>query len=364
MKSIRIDRRRRLKEQPETGHNRWHPDILPALIVEAGETVLVETRDARDGQTHAGTTVADLDRQDRKSGHPLSGPIFVEGAAPGDLLEVEFVDIVPEAYGWTRFHPGAGFLPDLFPFSHLVHWDIAHGWARSPQIPGVAIPDGCFLGTAGVAPSHEQLRDWGAREATQEQAGGRVNLPDALDAVPAIEPIASQGLRTTPPRENGGNLDAKQLTRGSRLLLPVNVPGALFSLGDAHFAQGDGEVCVSAIEIGATVTLRFRLHQGEAARRDIRWPRLVCPARPAGALELGGHIATVGFPVEDAAGGSLDLAARNALIEMIALLQERGFSREQAYVICSVAVDLKITNVVNFPNVGVSAFLPEAIFRA
>jgi formamidase len=364
MKSIRIDRHRRLREQPDIGHNRWHPDIPPAMKVGKDELITVETRDARDGQIRHGTTVDDLARQDKKSGHPLTGPIFIEGAAPGDLLEIEYVDIVPQAYGWTRFHPNSGFLFDLFPHSYLVHWDIDGGWARSAQIRGVAIPDGCFVGVSGVAPSHAQLKEWSAREAAIAAKDRRVNLPDRLDAVPATEPIASQGLRTTPPRENGGNLDAKQLTRGSKLLLPVNVDGALYSLGDVHFAQGDGECCVSAIEIGATVTLRFKLHVGEAARRGIVWPRLVCPGRAAGVLELGGYTATVGFPVGDGAEvGSFNLAARNALIEMIQLLQERGFSRDQAYIICSVAVDLRITNAVNFPNVGVSAFLPEAIFR-
>ena len=223
------------------------------------------------------------------------------------------------------------------------------------------------MGTAGVAPSRQQLTEWTRREAELHARGGVMHPPDSQDAVPRAEPIASEGLRTTPPRENCGNLDAKQLTRGSRLFIPVNVPGALFSVGDAHFAQGDGEVCVSAIEMGATAIVRFRLHPGKAAQLGIRWPRFAHPgyfAAPEWAAPRG-FIATMGVPVRDDGtqeAHDLTLAARNALLQMIQLLQERGFSREQAYVICSVAVDLRISNIVNLPNAAVSAFLPEAIF--
>jgi formamidase len=220
------------------------------------------------------------------------------------------------------------------------------------------------MGTAGLAPSHAQLKAWTEREADLLRRGGAANPPNAQDAVPAIEPIASQGLRTTPPRENCGNLDAKQLTRGSRLMIPVAVKGALFSVGDGHFAQGDGEACGSAIEIGTTVSVRFHLHREAAARRNIRWPRYV-HSTGGGAGKSGARIATIGVPVHDDGrqeGGDLTLAARNALLNMIELLQERGFTREQAYIICSVAVDLHVSNCVNLPNVAVSASLPECIF--
>jgi len=367
MKSVHIDRTKRLRQEPHTGHNRWHPDIPPILEVSAGEELVLETRDARDGQINSTTTVADLAKQDRKSGHPLTGPIYVKGAQPGDLLEIEYLDIVPQPYGWTRFYPGMGFLRDLYPRSFLVHWQIRDGWATSREIPGIRIPGNSFMGTAGLAPSHAQLVEWTRREAELRARGGVANPPDPEDAVPALEPIASTGLRTTPPRENGGNIDAKQLTVGSRLLIPVNVPGALYSVGDGHFAQGDGEACVSAIEMGATVAVRFRIHSGEASRHGIRWPRFAHPgyfAAPEWAAPRN-FVATMGMPVrEDGTqeGENLTLAARNALIEMIRLLQERGFSADQAYIICSVAVDLRISNVVDLPNVTVSAFLPEAIF--
>ena len=368
MKSITIDRGKRLRDEPDKGHNRWHPDIPPVLEVEPGEEVVIETRDATDGQVRPGITADDLAGLDAKVGHALSGPVYVQGAQSGDLLEIEYLDIVPQSYGFTSFRPGVGFLRDLLPGPYLVHWDMADGWATSAQIPGVRIPEGSFMGTAGLAPSHAQLEEWTRREADLVRRGGMAQPPDPQDAVPATEPIASHGLRTTPPRENCGNLDAKQLTRGSRLMIPVAVEGGLYSVGDGHFAQGDSECCITAIEMGATVSVRFRIHQGEAGRHNIRWPRFAHPgffAAPEWAAPRN-FIATVGMPIRDDGtqeGEDLTLAARNALINMIELLQERGWSREQAYVICSVAVDLKVSNVVDLPNVAVSAFLPEAIFQ-
>ena len=368
MRSIEIDRSRRLKEQPETGHNRWHPDIPPILEVDAGEEVLIETRDAGDCQIKRGMTVTDLDHLDMKVGHALTGPVYVKGAKPGDMLEIEYLDIIPRDYGYTRFPIGLGFLRDLFPEPFLAHWDIKDGWATSAQIPGVRIPDGSFMGTAGIAPSRSQMEQWTRREAELGGRGGIVFPPDLQDAIPSKEPVASEGLRTIPPRENCGNIDAKQLTRGSRLLIPVNVDGALYSVGDGHFAQGDGECCVTAIEMSATAVVRFRVHEGEASRHNIRWPRFAHSgyfASPEWAVPRN-FIATMGMPIRDDGaneGENLNLATRNALINMIELLQERGWSREQAYIICSVAVDLKISNVVDLPNVTVSAFLPEDIFQ-
>ena len=368
MKSIQIDRSKRLRQEPYLGHNRWHPDIPPVIEVDPGEEVVLETRDASDGQIKPGMTVAGLEGLDTKVAHPLTGPVYVNGARPGDLLEIEYLDIAPQPHGWTRNRPGAGFLRDLFPEPYLVHWQMAGGWAVSPQLPGVRIPDGSFMGTAGVAPSHAQLRAWASREADLVRRGGIAFPPDPQDAVPATEPIASQGLRTIPPRENCGNIDAKQLTKGSRLLVPVNVEGALYSVGDGHFAQGDSECCITAIEMGATVSLRFRLLPGEAARHNIRFPRFAHPGffNPPEWAAPRNFIATVGMPIrEDGTqeGEDLTLAARNALLNMIALLQERGWSRQQAYILCSVAVDLRISNVVDLPNVTVSALLPEDIFR-
>jgi formamidase len=293
----------------------------------------------------------------------------VKGTKPGDLLEIEYLDVVPERYGWTRFAPGGGFLPDLFDHHFVAHWDITPGYATSPQLPGVRIPNGAFMGTAGVAPSHEQLRRWSEREAELKARGGRVWPPDPAGAVPAQGNPATEGLRTIPPRENCGNADVKQLTKGSKLFVPVALDGALYSVGDAHYAQGDSECCGTAIEMGATAVVRFRIHRGEAARRKIVWPRFAHPGffqAPEHAMPRN-FIATMGMPVTaDGRNENCDitLAARNAVINMIDLLGERGWTREQAYVLCSVAVDLRVSNVVDVPNVTVSALLPEDIFRS
>jgi formamidase len=300
--------------------------------------------------------------------HPLTGPVFVKGAKPGDLLEVEYLEIIPQKHAWTRFVPGLGFLHDLFDHPYLVHWDLTRDWATSASLPGVRIPNAAFMGTAGVAPSHEQLASWTKREAELKGRGGLVFLPDSESAVPPTEAVAKQGLRTIPPRENCGNADVKQMTVGSRLLIRVNVEGALYSVGDGHFAQGDSECCGTAIEMGATVTVRFRIHRGEAARHNVVWPRFGHTgffSAPEWAAPQN-FIGTMGMPIRQDGrneGGDITLAARNALIQMIDLLEERGWTREQAYVICSVAVDLRVSNVVDVPNVVVSAILPEGVFH-
>jgi formamidase len=368
MKSIEIDRSKRLRDQPHTGHNRWHPDVTPVLEVDPGEEVVLQTRDAVDGQIPFGVPVDATASIARGAVHPLTGPVYIRGVEPGDLLEIEYLDVVPEPFGWTRISPGLGFLRDVFTTPYLAHWQIKDGWATSSALPKVRIPAGCFMGTAGLAPSRAQLEQWTRREADLLAKGGLVLPPDPTDAVPARGAVAVEGLRTMPPRENCGNVDIKQLTRGSRLFIPVAVAGGLFSTGDAHFAQGDSECCVTAIEMGATVAVRFRVHQQEAARRGIKWPRFASSdyfVPPQWAVPRR-FTATVGMPVRADGvneGENLTLAARNALLNMIDLLQERGWTREQAYVLCSVAVDLRVSNVVDVPNFVVSALLPEDIFE-
>jgi formamidase len=363
MKSIEIDRKKRLFEDVGTGHNRWHPGIPPIIEVEQNESVILPTRDALDGQFHPNTTVDDFGNLDANAVHPLTGPVLVKGAQPGDLLEIEFLDLHPDSWAFTCIIPGLGFLRDLFSDPYMVHWEISDGIATSVQLPGVQIPGAPFLGISGVAPSHDELGRWAQRERDLVDRGGLVFPPEVSGAVPDSLPIASEGLRTIPPRENGGNLDVKQLSRGSRLYLPVSVDGALFSAGDAHFAQGDGEVCVTAVEMSSTVELRFRIHKGEALRRRITGPlyqgtkcNLEVPQK---------FTATVGMPIDNDGnnvGEDLTLAARNALLAMINLLEMRGWTRQQAYVICSVAVDLRVSNAVDVPNYVVSAVLPESIF--
>ena len=290
---VRIDRTKRLKEEPETGHNRWHPDIPPILEVGENENIIIETRDASDGQMTPSVVAEDMAAMDQKVSHPLTGPIYVQGAEPGDLLEVEYVDIFPEPYGWTRFRPGAGFLRDVFAEPFVAHWNIEHGYATSEQIPGVRIPDGSFMGTAGVAPSHEQLEAWERRERELLERGGIVQPPDIEDAVPGGR-IGREGLRTVPPRENAGNMDIKQLTRGSRLYIPVAVEGALYSVGDGHFAQGDGGSVRHGDRDGGDGGRAVQSPQGRGGAQEYPNPALLAPgllpaARYIGSQELHRH---------------------------------------------------------------------------
>jgi formamidase len=258
VKSIAVDYGKSLAEEPDKGHNRWHEAIAPVIEVAPGEELEIETRDAFDGQITPVTTAEKLRQCDLNRVHPLTGPVFVAGAAPGDLLEVEVCDMKPADFGYTVQVPGFGFLRDVFPEPYIAKWTIKDGFAVSAELPGVRIPDGSFVGVIGIAPSKALRETIQRREASLLSRGGMVLPPEAQGAVPASEPIASEALRTIPPRENGGNLDIKQLSKGARLLLPVFTEGALFSVGDAHFAQGDGEACGTAIEMAGAIVVRSR----------------------------------------------------------------------------------------------------------
>ena len=356
--------RRPLIDAPETGHNRWHPDIPPALTVEAGDEVVIDCRDGLDGQITPLTVDADLAELDFDRGHPLTGPIEVRGAEPGDVLRVEILSVETDDFGSTAVFPGFGLLGDLFEEPFLVTWGLHDGQATSGRMAGIRIPADPFIGVIGVAPSHERMEQFRAREAALVEAGGIALPPEARGAVPAGEPYASTALRTIPPRETGGNLDVPQARAGATLFLPVDVAGGLLSLGDVHFAQGEGEVCGTAIEVHGRVTLKLDVLP--AARLGYR------PRTPAfesvEPVWKGGrrHFVTTGLPIRpDGSNADMDttLAARNALLAMIDwLVAERGLTREQAYVLCSVAVDLRISEIVDIPNPVVSALCPLDIF--
>jgi formamidase len=367
MLEIRIDRTKTLGQDATTGHNRWHLDIPPVLRCDPGDDVVMETRDAFDGQFPRVVSLDVVNAPNLDLLHPLTGRVYINGAEPGDLLDIEILHIEPDSYGYTTHVPGFGFLRDVFPKPFKVNWDIADGWATSKDLLGVRIPGAPFMGIIGLAPSHETLVRTTARKQALLDRGGYVLPPTSHSAVPADGVIAARGLRTVPPREQGGNTDINQLTAGANLLIPVDTPRALFSAGDSHYAQGDCETCGSAIEMDATLHVRFGLREGEAAEKNIRYPRFYrkdyyLPREFAAPRRF---IATTGISVtRDGVDHSEDvsLAARNALLEMIDHLGERGWTPQQAYTICSVAVDLKISQLVDVPNMLVSAFLPEDIF--
>jgi formamidase len=368
---IAIDQGKPLAEQPETGHNRWHEAIEPVVEVEPGDTVVYETRDAFDGQLHPGSTTEDVGALQLGPVHPLTGPVFVRGAEPGDLLEAELLAIEADPWdqwGYTVEVPGFGFLRDDFAEPYIVHWRL-HGndYAESDQLPGVRIPCNPFLGTFGLAPSAELRQTATRREAALAERGGMALPPEAEGAVPADQPIAGEALRTVPPRETAGNTDIKQTTPGVRMLLPVYAEGGLVSTGDVHYAQGDCEACGTAIEIRSRASLRFQVHKGEASRRgirDLQFSRDDYFAAPELAAPRRFH-ATTGICVrKDGENESEDatLAARNALLNMVDYLGTRGFDPQQAYALCSCAVDLRISQTVDVPNFLVTAILPLDIF--
>jgi acetamidase/formamidase len=299
-------------------HREWNNAIPPRLEIDPGDTVVFQTLDAAGGYYTRSSTHADVLARGPFRGHPLTGPVRVRGAAPGDVLVVEVVRMRPAAdFGWTQIRPGRGLLPEVdFPKPFLQIWDLSDGkYARMDR--RVAVPLEPFPGVMGTA---------------LDEPGGH---------------------STMPPRKNGGNMDIKQLTIGTTLFLPVWVEGALFSVGDGHGAQGDGEVCVTAVEMMAEVTLSFDLQPG----RRLREPQF----RTRGPIGVGTN--TGGFYATTAHGPDLFACAQQAVRYMIEHLErERGLSREEAYVVSSVACDLRISEVVDAPNWIVSALLPESIF--
>jgi acetamidase/formamidase len=303
----------------DSPHYYWDNSIVPVVEIEPGDRVLFEMRDAGDGQVYPGVTLEKFSQRVFK-GHPLTGPVFVKGAKPGDALEIEVLEIDTADWGWTGFRPGSGLLPDDFNYNFFHIWDLGkrqEGWAEFRS--GIRVPLDPFCGVMGVA--------W--NEAGQHS--------------------------TAPPRAAGGNMDIKQLTAGCRLQLPVTVEGGLFSTGDCHAAQGDGEVCITAIETPGRVLMRFNLIK----HANLPEPRFWIKKQASPVAGQQGYFATTAHHPD------LYYASQQAIRYMIEyLVDEYKLSAQEAYILCSVAVDLKISQIVDRPNWTVSAFLPSVLFSA
>lgn len=366
-------------------HNRWHPAIAPVATARSGDVVVFGTRDAFDHSLDSNSTPADVVALNLNLVHPLTGPLFVRGAKAGDVLAVTLLDVAPDSFGYTIVVPGFGFLRDVFPDPFIVRWDLSREGATSVDLPGVNVRFDGFMGTIGVAPGPAEIETMFAREAALAAAGGFVLTPQPLDALAAT--VCGPGgshrdrcLRTIPPRENGGNMDVKQMQVGTTLLLPCFVDGCLLSIGDVHFAQGDGEVSGTAIEMDATVTVKVQVRRGLGAQ--VVQPQFE-GGRQLKRLAPRRFHATVGYPLKQAGvvppthayldgtkigpltnlSEDVTLAARDALLHMIDwLVRNRGLTRQQAYALSSVAVDLRISNLVDTPNVAVSAILNLGVF--
>ena len=366
--------------------NRYHYAFKPIATADPGQSLIFETRDAFDSDLNLKSQPKDVLALDLNLVHPITGPVQIRGAKRGDVLAVTLIDIEPDEYGYTVIVPGFGFLRDLYPKAYIANWKLNRLEAVSDQIPGVRVPFNGFMGTVGTLPGKPEVEKWLARETQLGQAGGIALPPQPTGARPAAVcgPNGShknECLRTIPPRENGGNMDIKQMVVGTTLLLPCYVEGCGLFIGDVHYAQGDGEVAGTAIETGAKVTVRTEIRKGMAASMKSG------PHFEGGSqlkqLEPDKFYATVGYPLKGAGevppfmsyidskklgpltnlSEDLTLAARNALVEMIDwLVKTKGFTREQAYVITSVACDLRIGNLVDLPNYAVSAICPLEIF--
>jgi len=366
-------------------HNRWHPAIQPVAMANSGDTVVFGTRDAFDHSLNRDSTAEDVVALNLNLVHPLTGPLHVRDAKAGDVLAVTLLDIEPDKFGYTVIVPGFGFLRDVFPNAFIVRWDLTRRGGTSPDIPGVKLRFDGFMGTIGVAPGPAQVETYFQRESQLAAAGGFVLGPQPLDALPSAVcgPTGSNRdrcLRTIPPRENGGNMDVKQMQVGTTLLLPCFVDGCKLSIGDVHFAQGDGEVSGTAIEMDATVTVKVEVIKGLGAkvtqpqfRGGDQLKRLApkkfhatvgYPLKPKGLIPPT-HAYLDGTKIGPLTNLSEDvtLAARDALLHMVEWLHlNKGLSREQAYCLSSVAVDLRIGNLVDTPNFAVSAILDLGVF--
>lgn len=285
--------------------------------VVSGAELSFEIQDASGGQLGPGSTSESVTGLDFERVNPVCGPVFVDGASAGDVLQVDILAVEPGSYGWTALIPGFGLLADQFlePWLHI--WDFDGNEAIFTE--DIRVPIQPFCGVLGVAPAEPGLHS------------------------------------VIPPRRVGGNLDTRQLGPGTTLYLPIEVDGALFGVGDTHAAQGDGEVCGTAIEGSMTVSLRLSVRRDldiEAPEFDVTTPL----ERP--------RAAAAGYHVTTGVAPDLMSSTRQSIERMISYLTRRhGLSPEQAYALCSVAVDLRISEVVDVPNWVVSAFLPKDLFK-
>lgn len=298
-------------------HFGWNRDFEPTLVAKSGATIHFECSDSSAGQLGADSTVQSVIDLDFGKINPVTGPVYVEGAEPGDVLKVTIREFAPSGIGWTANIPGFGLLADQFkdPAIHVWKYDAA---AMEPALygPGGKVPLKPFAGTIGVAP-----------------------------AEPGLHSIV-------PPRRVGGNLDIRDITSGVTLYLPVEVPGALFSIGDTHAAQGDGEVCGTAIESRMDVTATIDLVKG----MKLESPRFTTPGPVTRHLDAAGYEVTTGI------GPDLMTGAREAVMRMIDLLTaEHGYTPVDAYMLCSVCGDLRISEIVDMPNWVVTFYFPRIV---
>ena len=367
--------------------NRLHPDIPTVANADPGERIVFVGRDAFDLTLDPDefSSARDIPREGIGIVHALTGPVYINGAKAGDVLAVTIEAFEPADVGWTKAGP-FGFAGDQFGTDErFIVWRINDEYAVSDALPGVRIPNASFPGVVTTLPGPGLLAKVLARETQLLEAGGAVLTPDPVEAEPAslcgeegTKP--AECLRTIPPREHGGNMDIRYITTGTTVYLPCYIDGCGLAVGDFHYAQGDGEVAGTAIEMGGRMTVTARVAEDPP---DLsRGPHYEGPASVLG-IPSKRFYAVTGFPLKEAGtvpadlaymdspkiaglsnlSSDINLAARNALAAMIDyIMSEYGYDRPQAYMIASIAVDMRIGQLVDVPNVGVTAVLPLDIF--
>lgn len=373
MQHIKINPQKPLAEQEHIGHNRWHPDIPELTSVKPGEEIILECLDFLDAQIKDTDSANDVRDVDLTRAHPLTGPVHVEGAEPGDILVVDLLDInyiTPVGFsGIFAKNNGGSFLAEQFPEADKAIWDLKGKFATSRHIPGVRVGAMLHPGLIGTLPSHDLLQEWNRREGLLVEKG-QANPPNKETAIlrgvkgADFDRMASEAARTVPPREHGGNLDIKNITVGTRMYFPVYVKGAGLSLGDLHFSQGDGEISFcGAIEMDGAAHLGFDLIKGGMAKYGITSPIYV-PGRHD--VRYDEWLTFTGISVEDDVNYYLDatVAYRQACLAAIDYISRvTDLTPSQAYMLLTAApVEGRYGGVVDLPNASASLALPTGIF--
>jgi len=387
---FRVDQSKSMRDQDVPGHNRWHPDIPNAAMVRPGSEFRMECREWTDGQIGNNDSAQDVRDVDLDGAHMLSGPVGIEGAEPGDLLVVDILDLGPvpqetgpapgQGWGYTGiFHRenGGGFLHERFPEAHKAIWDFHGQVATSRHIPGVRYTGITHPGLFGTAPSAELLARWNQREQalidTDPDRVPALALPPLERGVLAgtltgdeLARVGREGARTVPPRENGGNHDIKNFTRGSRVYYPVFMPDGKLSGGDLHFSQGDGEITFcGAIEMGGFIDFGVDLIKGGMEKYGVTTNPIFMPGNVE--PRYSEFLTFIGISVDHESNENFYLNAtkayHNACLNAVEYLTRFGYTGEQAYLLLgSAPIEGRVSGVVDIPNACCSLYLPTAIF--
>jgi acetamidase/formamidase len=299
-------------------HYGWDNTIKPVMTVASGNVIEFETVDASGGQITPSSNLDDVAKLDFSRVNPVTGPVYVKDAEPGDVLKISIISILLSEWGWTAVIPGFGLLADRFEDPALYIWEYdPKSLAPARYLKGARVPLKPFPGTIGVAPGAE----------------GEHSVVN--------------------PRRVGGNMDTRDVSVGSVLYLPVEVPGALFSVGDGHAAQGDGEVCGTAIESPMNVTVKLEV----VKNMQLNFPRISTPGPVTRHLDADGYEVTTGI------GPDLLESAKMAVGDMVDFISSsRGLTPVEAYMLCSVCADLRINEIVDAPDWIVSCYFPRVVF--